>query len=299
MQSMQRCWSSRKIVNRFTIPILCAAALLVACDSDREPTGPGGSPDVIGGPQADLGGLTNDYVDWTQLVDFTLVANNAVQLNDPEGAKEELPGLGHKFQLFFAMVDDEDPDNMTNDVISLETAFISTTVPAPIGLAFRNFPPGIKIAALDDQINLKYYFEAPRTCFGGSPRITLLVDSDGDGQFNFAAHGHVNPPLFGACLTNQWRIEDLTDLLKRWEVTPATAVTPACGPVGGPTTCTWDELEMRITSNFPNHKILSGFLLDGESCSFNATSPGCGKAYYDLVTLENRTLENDQDTVRK
>ena len=83
MWNIRSYWINRTTVNRLTIPILCAAALLVACDSAREPTGPGGSPDVIGGPQADLGGLTNDYVDWTQLVDFTLVANNAVQLNDP------------------------------------------------------------------------------------------------------------------------------------------------------------------------------------------------------------------------
>lgn len=289
MRSMLRCWTNRTIVNCLTIPIICSAVLLVACDKDHEPTAPAASMPGVK-PQTDLTG-TPEPVDWTKLVDFTLVANNVIQLNDPAAAAEELPGMGHKFQLFFGMVDDQDPDNMTNDVISL----LATS--SQIGIAFRNFPPGIKIAALDDQINLKYFFEAPRTCFGGSPRITLFVDSDGDGQFNFAAHGHVNPPVFGACLTNQWRIEDLTDLLKRWEVTPATAVTPACGPIGGPTTCTWDELEMRITTQFPNHKILGGFLLDGESCSFVANGPGCGKAYYDLVTLENRTLENDQDTV--
>jgi hypothetical protein len=293
MRSLRRYWKSRTIIKGLATPVLYAAALLVGCDSDGEPTAPL-SPGRDAKLQADLGGLTDEYVDWTQLVDFTLVANNVVQLNDPAGAAEELPGLGHKFQLFFGMVDDQDPENSTNDVISLEAT------QSQIGIAFRNFPPGIKIAALDGQINLKYFFEAPRTCFGGSPRITLLVDSDGDGQFNFAAHGHVNPPVFGACPTDQWRIEDLTDLLKRWEVTPATAVTPACGPAGSLTTCTWDELELRITTNFPNHKILAGFLLDGESCSFAPTgTPGCGTAYYDLVTLENRTLENDQDTVRK
>jgi hypothetical protein len=32
-----------------------------------------------------------------------------------------------------------------------------------------------------------------------------------------------------------------------------------------------------------------------DSCSFSA--PSCGQAYYDLLTIENRTLENDQDTV--
>jgi hypothetical protein len=206
-------------------------------------------------------------------------------------AKPELPGLGHKFELQVAMVDDQDPENPTNDVISL------VATPTAIGRAFRNLPPGIRIEALDGQINLKYFFVPPRTCFGGSPRVTLLVDSDGDGQFNFAAHGHVNPPTNTGCLTNQWRIEDLTDLLRRWETTPATAVTPPC-PIGTPTTCTWDELETRIAAQFPNHQILAGFLLDGESCGFTPTGTvGCGKAYYDVLTIENETLENRQNTV--
>jgi hypothetical protein len=53
---------------------------------------------------------------------------------------------------------------------------------------------------------------------------------------------------------------------------------------------------MRIMTQFPNHRILAGFLLDGESCAFFPA--GCGKAHYDLVTIENRTLENKQDTVK-
>jgi hypothetical protein len=286
------------MVKRLTTSIICAAALFVACDRDREPTGMrplpdgGGQAEGVGGPQ-----LLEEPIQTSSVLEQLRLANQAISLSNPSAAAEELPGMGHKFELFFAMVDDQDPDNATNDVISLEAT--STD----IGIAFRNFPPGIKIAALDDQINLKYFFEAPRTCFGGSPRITLLVDANGDGRFDqstgdFAAQGHVNPPAFGGCLTNQWRIEDLTDLLKRWETTPATALSPLpCGPIGAVTTCTWDELEGRITTQFPNHRILGGFLLDGESCSFVANGPGCGKAYYDLVTLENRTLENDQDTV--
>ena len=41
--------------------------------------------------------------------------------------------------------------------------------------------------------------------------------------------------------------------------------------------------------------VLSGGVYD-DSCSFDAAA--CGKAYYDLVTVENRTLENRQDTVQ-
>jgi hypothetical protein len=63
----------------------------------------------------------------------------------------------------------------------------------------------------------------------------------------------------------------------------------------GAMTSTWDQAEAFVMTAFPNHKILSGALVD-DSCSF---SPGaCGQAYYDLFTFENRTLEQDQDTVK-
>jgi len=241
----------------------------------------------------------------TAVFDQITLGVQAISLSSPESTQEELPGMGHKFELLGAMIDAKDPDNLTNDTISLT----ATTV----GLAFRNLPPGIKIAALDNQLGLKYFFVGTRSCFGGSPRITLLIDANGDGKFvskqvdptspDFAAHGHVNPPAFAACPPMQWVYENLTDSLKRWEVTPSTDVTPPCGPIGGPTSCTWDELEMRVTAQYLNHKVLAGFLLDGESCAFFPPPNippefACGQAHYDLVTIENRTLENKQDTVK-
>jgi hypothetical protein len=48
-------------------------------------------------------------------------------------------------------------------------------------------------------------------------------------------------------------------------------------------------------TRFPNHAVLSGGVFD-DSCSFQP--PSCGQAYYDLLTVENRTLENRQDTVQ-
>ena len=115
---------------------------------------------------------------------------------------------------------------------------------------------------------------------------------------DFVAQGHVNPPLFAACVPNQWHIEDLTDELPRWETTPLVVMVPmSCGPIGGAGTCTWSQLETSVTTTFPNHKILGGFLVDGDACSFMPTT--CGKAFYDLLTLENRTLENRQDAIVK
>jgi hypothetical protein len=41
--------------------------------------------------------------------------------------------------------------------------------------------------------------------------------------------------------------------------------------------------------------VLSGGVYD-DSCSFDSLA--CGKAYYDLLTVENRTLTNKEDTVQ-
>lgn len=291
MQSMPRCWSSRKIVNRFTIPILCAAALLVACDSDREPTGPsrpfpgaGSVPEVSGGFQADLGVVT-DVPDWIGL----LLNGPTLLVADGASTQEELPGLGHKFKLFGVFMDDQDPQNPTNDVVS---AFTTTAFPAGTGGAIRNLPPGIKITALDHQINLKYFFPT-RTCQNGGPRIQLAIDGDGDGKFNqFAggpdqnAFGYVGHAPFGAgCITGEWDIMDMTDNIGRWDLSQ----------LGGGMTMTWDLAETFVTTTFPNHKVLSGSLVDDGCAGGGALA--CGQAYFDLVTIENRTLENDQDTV--
>ena len=232
------------------------------------------------------------------LVNGVLTIGNTTLQPDEAATQEELPGLGHKFELFGVMIKDTDPENATgnpgnsgggaggNEVIS------ATTTPDTIALAYRKLPPGIPIQALTNQINLKYYFAAPRSCGGGSPRVVLLVDTDGDGDTDFAANGHVNPPAFAGCVSNKWRIEDLTDDLPRWEPTPGSAI-PGF-PFWPPSP--WKVFAATVAAAFPAHKITAGFLVD-DSCSFFPAS--CGKAYYDLLTIENRTLEIWQDAVKK
>ena len=231
------------------------------------------------------------------LVNGILTIGDTVLQPDDASTQEELPGLGHKFELFGTMIKDTDPENALghsgnagggaggNEVIS------AVTTPTTFAMAYRKLGAGIKIRALTNQIGLKYYFDG-RNCGGGSPRVTLLVDSDSDGDTDFAAHGHVNPPLYTGCITNDWKYEDLTDALPRWEVTPGNAV-PGI-PVFPFTS--WDTFSATVTAAFPNHTITAGFLID-DSCSFFSAT--CGKAYYDLLTIENRTLEIWQDAVKK
>jgi hypothetical protein len=229
--------------------------------------------------------------------DGVLVLNNTVLLTDSTSTQEELPGLGSKFELLGVMVRDTDPENPVGNPggsgggVGGNEAISATMTPDVVALAFRNLPPGIKITALDNQLGFKYFFVAPRTCGGGSPRVTLLVDSDGDGDSDFAAHGHVNPPVYTGCITNKWNYEDLADDLPRWEVTPGGAVPGIPVFPFSP----WETLEAAIATTFPDHRIRAGFLVD-DSCSFFPAA--CGKAYYDLLTIENRTLEIWQDTVK-
>jgi hypothetical protein len=229
-----------------------------------------------------------------------LVIGNTVLSPDLQSTQEELPGLGHKFELFGVMMRDTDPENAVGNsggsgggVGGNETISVVTT-PTTLAFAYRNLPPGIRITALTNQMGLKYYFVAPRTCFGGSPRFVLLIDAEGDGTLVFAANGHVAPLTSNTgCPTNTWTYEDLADALPRWEVTGATI--PGIFPnVHLP----WKAFAAIIAAELPNHKVRAGFLLDGESCQFAPSTVTCGKAYYDLVTIENRTLEIWQDTVR-
>lgn len=240
--------------------------------------------------------------DWVGRVVMTgstadvLVLNNTVLTTNNSSTQEELPGLGHKFELLGVMVRDSDPENPVGNSggsgggVGGNETISATMTPTTVALAFRNLPPGVKIGAFTNQLGFKYYFVAPRTCGGGSPRLTLLIDGDGDGDTDFAVHGHVDPPYAG-CVTSEWVYQDLSDLQPRWEVTPGGAVPPLPSfPF-----VTWDTLKAAVTAAFPNHKVLAGFLVD-DSCSFLAAT--CGKAYYDLVTIENRTLEIWQDTVK-
>ena len=265
---------NRTSVVRCAKAVVAAAALLAGCDHDA-PTATKRAVQT-GVPRADLLPV-NDVPDWVG----KLVTGSTILVADDASTQEELPGLGHKFQLLYAMNDDQDPQNVTNDVISVLT---TTAYPAGIGVAVRNTPPGFKIDALTNQLQLKYYFPE-RSCGGGSPRIELAIDTDGDGVPNGNAFGYVGHTGFGGgCLTGGWDFVDMTDAVPfRWDLTQF-----------GLGYHNWQSAVAAMNTAFPNHRVLTGSLVD-DSCSFAPTS--CGKAYYDLLTIENRTLENRQDTV--
>lgn len=220
-----------------------------------------------------------------------LLFENSTITADPTLTAPEAQGLGLKFELLYSMMNDQDPLNTDNDVISLVAA------PTTIGVAVRNMLPGATVASLTDQINLKYYLPGlpdRSTCNGGSPRIQLYIDpGDGTGPRN--AFGYVGHAAFGAgCIAGKWDFVDMSNLadpIPYWDLSQfvASGHAAVCDM-----TCTWAEV-VAVFATLPNSQVLSGGVYD-DSCSFDLLA--CGKAYYDLLTVENRTLTNKQDTVQ-
>ena len=220
-----------------------------------------------------------------------LLLENSTITADPTLTAPEAQGLGLKFELLYAMANDQDPLNNDNDVISL------LATPTTIGVAVRNMLPGTTVASMTDQVNLKYYLPggADRsTCSGGSPRIQLYIDpGDGTGPRN--AFGYVGHAAFGAgCIAGKWDFVDLSNLADPtayWDLSQflASGHAAACDM-----TCTWAQVVAFFTT-LPDSHVLSGGVYD-DSCSFDSLA--CGKAYYDLLTVENRTLTNKEDTVQ-
>ena len=194
-----------------------------------------------------------------------------------------------------------DPENPSNDVIKIDT-----TSPDPdcnpmlaqdclFGTVSRRL--NVKIAQLDNMIELKAFFVAPRVgCGGGSPRVQLAIDLDGDGVSNGNAHGNYGPaPFGGGCPPpGFWQYQDLTDAAPRWDVTQllgAGEIDPlALGSVNA-FLVPWPLLET-LVSTFPLHKVCSGALVD-DSGWF---APAEGIALYDVISLGRATWVDRTDT---
>jgi hypothetical protein len=191
-----------------------------------------------------------------------------------------------------------DPNNPYNDVIKFDTQG------GAIAGAIRILGDHVQVKMLTDQIELKYYLLG-RTCGGGSPRIQLAIDGDGDGDFKqFPANpltgtlaspdqnafGYLgDKPFGGGCVPNTWVREDMTDAAPKWDLSQwvATGKPPACDM-----TCTWQQVVEYFQTNWPNHRVLNAVLVD-DSSSFFPADGGCG--YFDLVNTGARTYTNHED----
>jgi hypothetical protein len=217
------------------------------------------------------------------------MAATAVQAGVPRGETGFLLGGNAQNAL--------DPENPDNEVIRIDTLS-----PPLYGTVSRAL--GVRIAQLDNMLEFKSYFQ-DRSCGGGSPRIQLAIDLDGDGVADGNAFGYTAPP-FAGCPPNRWQFDDLTDELPRWDVSQLLAVglpaIPTC--TGLPTDSPlcpfqthsgyvpWRVFEALLMA-VPTHRVCSGALVDDSGWMPAAA----GVAYYDIISIGRATWEDWEDSV--
>lgn len=180
-----------------------------------------------------------------------------------------------KFTLFGTAKKTVDPTNAPNFVVSIDTSLTAT-----FGGITRRL--GVTVAELDGRLVADYYL-ADRSCGGGSPRIQLAIDANGDGASDGNAFGYFGPPPnFVGCPQNAWvRSDNLTDRQARWDISQLG---------GGGVYLTWDQVETFFAAR-PDHKVLTASLVD-DSAWFPAAA---GVAYFDNLTIFDSILKNASD----
>jgi hypothetical protein len=240
----------------------------------------------------------------TKIDPLTLFSPDDPVLTDPAAnvaATSTPPKLppGSKFKLLGNAADARDPQNFYNEVISTNPQLLPplqqtpdcTPYCGPFGSAYKKFGDHVKIAMLTNMLNVKYYFPNPsRTCTGGSPRVQLGIDGDGNGKFeqypggpDQNAFGYVGHGPFGSgCVSGMWDIVDLSDAVPaRWDLSQF-----------GLGYHTWQTAVTALTAAYPAHQVLNAILVDDSGWA----AGGSGCAYYDVFTAGARTLDTWDDT---
>lgn len=97
-------------------------------------------------------------------------------------------GSGSNFKVFGDADVTRDPENPANHVLK-----VNNDGGTPAG-AYRKLN-NVQVWELDHQLNFHRAFVAPHTCGGGSPRVILLIDANGDGEFRLRPMGRTLPPM--------------------------------------------------------------------------------------------------------
>ena len=182
-----------------------------------------------------------------------------------------------------------DPENPSNDVIKIRTDISPFS-----GSVSRTV--NVKASQLDNMLEFKAWYQAPKLCFGGSPRFQLAIDLEGDGIPNGNAFGDTGANGSGTgCPPNTWVNEDLTGgdgvsglgvFLSPPFTTPNEEAEWALAQLGGPGVpgagVPWSVVETFLAM-FPNHLVCTVALVDD---SFLAPGPNImsGTVYYDVIS---------------
>lgn len=211
----------------------------------------------------------------TALVCGTFVLGG-IPLSGRAGAE---PGQGAersgKFRLHGdAEIVDELDVRPTNHVVEIDTSEDGMS-----GSASRQL--GVQASELDGTLAFDYRI-VEGDCGGGSPRLVLSIDDDGDGAHDFyLVTDGSGSPGWTSCPAahSRWVTFDATDDGDTyWRVHPGSGYH------------TWTDAKAQLSGD---HTVLSGALVDDSFWSASAA----GVAYYDNVTIGDRTLDGHDDVV--
>jgi hypothetical protein len=189
------------------------------------------------------------------------------------------PSDSDKFVLFGTAIRADSPTNSRDDVIAIDTSAAGS-----FGGAVHTLNQTVH--SLDRRLSLDYYF-VNRSCGGGSPRITLVIDVNNDNVGDYAADGFVGPAgVFTGCQMATWRHEDLTDGLNRWDIRSISTAVPPSYQYSVP----WQVVETFFSLQ-PGEQVLRGIFVD-DSAWMPAAA---GLAYYDTIVMGDYVLEDNVD----
>jgi hypothetical protein len=201
---------------------------------------------------------------------------------------------------------DRDPENPENFVVRLRSAFDpADPAAAESGAIVRVFDRRVEVWDLDNQLEAKAWFREPHSCGIGSPRMSLAIDRDGDGDSDGNAFGYVGTsPGFVACPMRTWLYEDFTGGDSITGAGPLPSANPPGVPgepggppneelewdltqFGGPFYNSWSQVEVFFAAQ-PEHRVCAARYVE----DFGAPP---GTSYADLVTMGNAVLEGPED----
>jgi hypothetical protein len=199
---------------------------------------------------------------------------------------------------------DRDPENQSNSVLRLRSVFNpENPAGAQHGAIARLFRRPTKVWELDNQLEVKAWFENPHTCGVGSPRMALAIDRDGDGDSDGNAFGYFGtPPNFTQCPRQVWLYEDFTgpDSITGLAGSLGPSGPPNMTPneqlewdltqFGGPFLNTWTQVEAFFSTNgHRRHHVCAARYVE----DFGAPP---GTSYADIITMGDAVWDGPEDT---
>jgi hypothetical protein len=200
----------------------------------------------------------------------------------------------------------QDPENPANDVIKIDTTGCDPITGAGCTFGTVSRSVNTRVDKLDNMLEFKSWFRgglSPKSCIGGSPRLQLAIDINGDGVSDGNAFGYFGAsPDFVACPMETWLNEDLTGAgdiaITGGALFPSTGQTEPNEELewdttqfGGPFYNTWSEVEQFFATTYPTHLVCTVALVDD---TFGAPTMS-GVAYYDVISGGRATFEDRFD----